>query len=195
MDHRDELQKLHHQLELANRAIPMIGDPATVQRLERFAEEIKAKLDDLQGAVKREATGRRAFELWHEAGRPEGRDLEFWLRAEGEQPGSCRTSTGTSPAAWNREQADDLNPRTSFPADSWPARTPPLSPEAPRGEPVPSREDRMAHVYEDDIRARAYKLWDEAGRPKGRMDEFWQKAERQLEEEQVKRELKTPDTL
>jgi Protein of unknown function (DUF2934) len=85
MDHRDELQKLHHQLELANRAIPMIGDPATVQRLERLAEEIKAKFDDLQGAVKREAIGRRAFELWHKAGRPKGRDLEFWLRAEGEQ--------------------------------------------------------------------------------------------------------------
>jgi Protein of unknown function (DUF2934) len=123
--------------------------------LERFAEEIKAKLDDLQGAVKREATGRRAFELWHKAGRPEGRDLEFWLRAEGEQPGSCRTSTGTSPAAWNREQADDLNPGPVFPPIAGLHGPPPLSPEAPRGEPVPSREDHMAHVYEDDIRARA----------------------------------------
>lgn len=27
---------------------------------------------------------RRAFDLWLEAGRPEGRELEFWLRAERE---------------------------------------------------------------------------------------------------------------
>ncbi|WFU44999.1 DUF2934 domain-containing protein [Bradyrhizobium sp. CB82] len=53
----------------------------------------------------------------------------------------------------------------------------------------------MAHVYEDDIRARAYKLWEAAGRPEGRGDEFWKEAERQLKEEQVRHELKTPDTL
>ncbi|MCP3459647.1 DUF2934 domain-containing protein [Bradyrhizobium sp. CCGUVB23] len=50
-------------------------------------------------------------------------------------------------------------------------------------------------AYEDDIRRRAYKLWEEAGRPEARMDEFWHEAERQLKEEQVKHELKTPDTL
>jgi hypothetical protein len=27
---------------------------------------------------------RRAFDLWRGAGRPDGRDLEFWLRAERE---------------------------------------------------------------------------------------------------------------
>ena len=53
----------------------------------------------------------------------------------------------------------------------------------------------MAHAYDDEIRVRAYRLWDEAGRPEGRMDEFWHKAERQLEEEQIRHELKTPDTL
>ncbi|TFV37991.1 DUF2934 domain-containing protein [Bradyrhizobium niftali] len=53
----------------------------------------------------------------------------------------------------------------------------------------------MTHAYEDDIRARAYKLWEEAGKPEGRMDEFWYEAERQIKAEQVKHELKTPDTL
>lgn len=53
----------------------------------------------------------------------------------------------------------------------------------------------MTHAYEDDIRARAYKLWEEAGKPEGRMDEFWYEAERQLKAQQVKDELKTPDTL
>ncbi len=53
----------------------------------------------------------------------------------------------------------------------------------------------MSKVYEDDVRARAYKLWAEAGKPEGRRDEFWHEAERQLKEEQVRHELKTPDTL
>ena len=53
----------------------------------------------------------------------------------------------------------------------------------------------MGHAYEDDIRRRAYELWVEAGKPEARMDEFWYEAERQLKQEQVKHELKTPDTL
>lgn len=40
----------------------------------------------------------------------------------------------------------------------------------------------MAHAYEDNVRARAYKLWEEAGRPEARTDEFWYDAERQLNE-------------
>jgi Protein of unknown function (DUF2934) len=53
----------------------------------------------------------------------------------------------------------------------------------------------MPEVYDDDIRARAYKLWEEAGKPGQDMDQFWYEAERQLKEEQIKHELKTPDTL
>ena len=81
MDQRDELQRLHHQLDLANRAIPLIGDPATVARLESFAREIRGRLDELRAITLHDETSRRAFELWHEAGRPEGRDLDFWLQA------------------------------------------------------------------------------------------------------------------
>ncbi len=53
----------------------------------------------------------------------------------------------------------------------------------------------MPEVYDDDIRARAYKLWEEAGKPAQDMDQFWYKAEEQLKEEQIKNELKTSDTL
>ncbi len=35
---------------------------------------------------------------------------------------------------------------------------------------------------EDAIRARAYALWEEAGRPDGQDKEFWAAAERQLSE-------------
>ncbi len=53
----------------------------------------------------------------------------------------------------------------------------------------------MPEVYEDEIRARAYKLWEEAGKPDGGMDDFWFEAERQIREEQIRNELGTPDTL
>ena len=51
---------------------------------------------------------------------------------------------------------------------------------------------------EDDkqqIRERAHRLWEEAGKPEGKEDQFWHEAERQLNEERVRHELKTPDTL
>jgi hypothetical protein len=53
----------------------------------------------------------------------------------------------------------------------------------------------VSHAELDEIRARAYKLWEEAGKPEGRIDEFWYEAEQQVKEERIRRELKTPDTL
>jgi hypothetical protein len=43
-------------------------------------------------------------------------------------------------------------------------------------------------VSEDDIRARAYELWLDAGSPDGRAEEFWEQARLQLAE------LGTPTT-
>jgi hypothetical protein len=40
----------------------------------------------------------RAHELWEAEGRPEGRELEFWLQAEGElseAPGAAPGSSGS----------------------------------------------------------------------------------------------------
>lgn len=53
----------------------------------------------------------------------------------------------------------------------------------------------MPDVYEDEIRKRAHRLWEEASKPQGKEDHFWLEAERQLKEEQIRRELKTPDNL
>lgn len=53
----------------------------------------------------------------------------------------------------------------------------------------------MPEVYEDEIRARAHELWERAGKPSGREDHFWLEAERQLREEHIRHELKTPDNL
>ncbi|MET4631001.1 hypothetical protein ABIB83_008061 [Bradyrhizobium sp. I1.8.5] len=82
MDYLPELRRLEHQLELARRAVSLISDGATVERLEAFAREIGVRLRGLRAASLEDETRRRAHELWENAGRPEGRDLEFWLQAE-----------------------------------------------------------------------------------------------------------------
>ncbi|MBW7972664.1 DUF2934 domain-containing protein [Bradyrhizobium sp. BR 10289] len=38
----------------------------------------------------------------------------------------------------------------------------------------------MTTPTEDSIRTRAHQLWELAGRPEGRDDEFWREAEREL---------------
>jgi hypothetical protein len=38
----------------------------------------------------------------------------------------------------------------------------------------------MAYPTDEQIRSRAHQLWEDAGRPEGRADEFWHQAERDL---------------
>lgn len=40
----------------------------------------------------------------------------------------------------------------------------------------------MPDPTEEQIRIRAHQLWDLAGRPEGREDEFWHEAERELKD-------------
>lgn len=40
----------------------------------------------------------------------------------------------------------------------------------------------MPTPTEEQIRIRAHQLWDLAGRPEGREDEFWHEAERELKD-------------
>lgn len=40
----------------------------------------------------------------------------------------------------------------------------------------------MAFPTDEQIRTRAHHLWEEAGRPDGRAEEFWHQAERELVE-------------
>lgn len=53
----------------------------------------------------------------------------------------------------------------------------------------------MSDTDDQDIRNRAHQLWEQAGQPDGRETEFWLEAERQVHEERVRHELKTPDNL
>ena len=38
----------------------------------------------------------------------------------------------------------------------------------------------MAQPTEEQIRKRAFELWEQAGKPEGRDDEFWYQAQREL---------------
>ena len=49
----------------------------------------------------------------------------------------------------------------------------------------------MASPSEEQIRARAYELWRQAGKPQGREDEFWQQAEQALREDEQLRNIAT----
>jgi hypothetical protein len=39
----------------------------------------------------------------------------------------------------------------------------------------------VARPTEEQIRKRAFELWEQAGKPEGREDEFWRQAERELQ--------------
>ena len=75
----DEQKKIEHQLELATRIAAYVSDETTVQRLKRYAEELRQKLSQM---IRRPKVRARAYELWEQAGQPHNRDLEFWLEAE-----------------------------------------------------------------------------------------------------------------
>ena len=53
----------------------------------------------------------------------------------------------------------------------------------------------MPEAYEDEIRARAYKLWEDAGKPDFGLDDFWLEAEQQIRKERLANETRTPDNL
>jgi Protein of unknown function (DUF2934) len=42
----------------------------------------------------------------------------------------------------------------------------------------------MEKPTEEQIRSRAHELWEQAGKPDGREDEFWHQAERELKQKQ-----------
>jgi hypothetical protein len=53
----------------------------------------------------------------------------------------------------------------------------------------------MAELDERQIRERAQRLWEQAGKPEGMDQHLWCEAKRQLREELVRQELKKPDSL
>ena len=60
-----------------------IDDQETVQRIRELSAKLKRRARAIAKPTERRIR-RRARELWEQAGRPPGRDLEFWLQAEQE---------------------------------------------------------------------------------------------------------------
>jgi hypothetical protein len=53
----------------------------------------------------------------------------------------------------------------------------------------------MAEPTEKEIKNRAYELWEKAGKPEGKDEEFYHLAEQELRNEDKSSPLRTPDTL
>ena len=85
MDQSDDPRELERKIEQAARIASRVNDPTTVERLRAWIEDLKQKRRQRLEArrTKQEITV-SAREIWEENGRPEGRDLEFWLQAESE---------------------------------------------------------------------------------------------------------------
>lgn len=53
----------------------------------------------------------------------------------------------------------------------------------------------MAEPTEKDIKNRAYKLWEQAGKPEGKDENFYHLAQQELRNEDKSSPLRTPDNL
>jgi hypothetical protein len=67
-------------------------DPAAVWAISELAEEAEMTAEELD---RRQRTRERAHAIWVERGCPEGRDVKFWLEAEGDPKNSAPTSDVT----------------------------------------------------------------------------------------------------
>jgi hypothetical protein len=56
-------------------------------------------------------------------------------------------------------------------------------------------EAQLAYPTDEQIRERAYQLWEKLGKPEGRADDFWHMAEQDLLNENRNSPLRTPDNL
>ena len=52
----------------------------------------------------------------------------------------------------------------------------------------------MTQPTEQEIKRRAYEIWERHGRPEGKEDEFWQQAEQELRNEDKSSPISTPGT-
>jgi hypothetical protein len=78
----DDRKKLEHQIALAARTAAYTRDENTASRLRQFADQLRRQL--FPSSSRRAQITARAYQLWEQAGRPSGRDLDFWLEAERE---------------------------------------------------------------------------------------------------------------
>ena len=96
------------------------------------------------------------------------------------------------PSARNQRLHVDLMRKAGL--QTGPARAAGQSPIRPMGC-APTRRNPVAEPSKQEIEARAYRLWEQAGRPEDREAEFWRLAEQELRNEDKGSPTRTPDTL
>jgi hypothetical protein len=74
-------RELRERAERFLRLRRWIVDPAAVRAIREVATELEMTAEELE---RRQIISKRAHEIWIQHGRPEGRDVEFWLAAERE---------------------------------------------------------------------------------------------------------------
>lgn len=85
MDQRDDPEELERKIAQASRLANRVSDQTTIGMLSAWIEELKQTLQRHRERRRlRDETRKRAQDLWERAGRPSGRDVEFWLQAESE---------------------------------------------------------------------------------------------------------------
>ena len=57
--------------------------------------------------IRHNEVANRAYRLWEQAGKPHGRDLEFWIQAEA----GARTAAGTKKTGLDAGKKDASKPR------------------------------------------------------------------------------------
>ena len=73
--------ELRQRVERYRRLKTQFTDPAVIRAIGELVGEAELTAEDLE---RRQRIRDRAHEIWTERGCPEGRDVEFWLEAEGE---------------------------------------------------------------------------------------------------------------
>jgi hypothetical protein len=89
--------ELRKRAEGYRRMRKVVTDDRAAKALDELADESEMTADELE---KRHRIRERAHEIWIERGRPEGRDVEFWLDAEKElaaDPRPVRSATPPHP--------------------------------------------------------------------------------------------------
>ena len=85
MDENEDPRDLERKIEQASRIASSVTDQTTYERLTAWVGDLRQRLQKRLAARRsKEAFRTRAHELWEQHGRPSGRDVEFWLRAESE---------------------------------------------------------------------------------------------------------------
>ena len=77
-------KKLQHQIDVAERMAATVSDKSTAHQFVTFANEGRQRLQRWLAWRRRREIRVRAYELWEQAGKPAGREEEFWLTAERE---------------------------------------------------------------------------------------------------------------